>query len=143
MFVNFKKYSFEECMRRLMAEISTVFKKAKNSTEIIPKIEENIDSKKKTVEHRGELKGKPPGKEEKISWSEKDVENWLNEKKFHQSIIDNIKPCTGKTLYQMYLILQAAPEFFYCAMRTDSNNNIHLKDLASFSFELAALFKEN
>ena len=78
-----------------------------------------------------------------MDWTEKDLKNWFDGKNFNANLIDNLKPdVNGKVLFQMFQMLQTTPEFFYTALRSDSNNKLFLKDIALFSFELSALFEE-
>ena len=168
MFINFKKYDWEECIRRLMVEVKNAYGEAnsherepkltdkENSTSTHSKTEEtkNIrDEFKETSEnvnenqqlHSNSLARLSKEKTKKIlKWTENDALNWFNEKKFSPNLVENLKPnVNGKILFQMYHILLNTPEFFYTSLRTDSNNKLLLKDIALFSFELSALFEEN
>lgn len=126
MFINFLKYDFEECIRRLRNEILNIYKndqQTANSNSVSSAI---VDTNKSSLK-------------EKLSWSESQVDKWLNNKNFKTSIIQSIRPCNGKLLYQMYSMLQNAPEFFYSTLK--SNGDLQLKDLALFSYELSNLFE--
>lgn len=126
-FVNFSKYTFEECIRRLLVELSKVKSYEEN---------DNVDLKPNLNNNNTDEK-----MNEKLLWNEKQVEKWLEEKNFNDHLLNNLRPCDGKILFQMFNMLETVPEFFYSTIRSDSNNKITLKDLAKFSFELKQLFK--
>ena len=153
MFINFKKYDWEECIRRLRAEILSLQKKSAKQEKKPNKMNKtpqqnsnnNINTnviKSEEKQNSNDESKQQTVKDNKLEWKEEDVDSWLTEKKFSRALIENIKPCNGKILYQLYLMCKTAPEFFYCTLRTDSNNKINLKDLAFFSYELNNLFNE-
>ena len=148
MFINFKKYTFQECMERLKKEIDTVYN-AKKSTTTTPNEpqppgkHDKHDNDDKHHENEKPTTTTNNNYQKVLNWSQTDVEKWLETKSINLTIVNNLKPCDGRILYQMYRILQSAPEFFYCAMKTDANSNsstLSLKDLALFVYELTALF---
>lgn len=73
------------------------------------------------------------------NWSESDVEKWLREKQINPVITQNVFPCNGQILNQLYSIQSEAPEFFYKSI--SSNQSIPTKDVAIFTFELKRLFQ--
>ena len=75
-----------------------------------------------------------------LKWNESDVEEWIRMKKIDISILDDLRPCDGRILNQLYKILTTAPEFFYCALT--AKNKISLRDVAVFTSELESLFKD-
>jgi hypothetical protein len=149
MFINFKKYDWEECIRRLRAEILSLQKKSakqqkqpKKLSKTPPLNNNNMISSNEKLTTTEDSKPEAPLKQNKLEWKEEDVDSWIHEKKFSQTLIENIKPCNGKILYQLFIMCKNAPEFFYSSLRNESNNNISLKDLALFSYELNNLFNE-
>lgn len=72
-------------------------------------------------------------------WTESQVKNWINEKKFHSVIVKNVSPCNGLVLSQLMQMHQEAPEFFYTSIT--SNGKIPTKDIAYFVSELKKLLK--
>lgn len=64
----------------------------------------------------------------------------MEKKQINKNIIEILRPCNGKILYQILSMLETIPEFFYSTIRSDSSNKIPLRDLAIFSFELKQLF---
>ena len=172
MFINFKKYDWPECIKRLSVEVANVYKQKKhidhsssnskpaNNDHVAPTETKEKDDDKKNESHQQENANNQAdsaiygarfqtnlskGKVKKVlSWSEVDTEKWISEKNFSAHLIENLKPnVNGKILFQMYTMLRNTPEFFYTALRSDSNNKIILKDLAIFSHELGDLFEEN
>lgn len=75
-----------------------------------------------------------------LKWNESEVEEWIRMKKIDISILDDLRPCDGRILNQLYKILTTAPEFFYCALT--AKNKISLRDVAVFTSELESLFKD-
>ena len=137
MFINFMKYDFKECIRRLKNEIDNINnKKIDSKIETSNTMNEDENQKITSVSNNQIVIN-----EKLLSMTESDVDEWLISKQFRTSIVNCISPCNGKILYQMWSILQTCPEFFYTAMRSDSENKIGLKDLASFAYELNCLFK--
>ncbi|RNA36713.1 hypothetical protein BpHYR1_013375 [Brachionus plicatilis] len=129
-FVNFNKYTFDECIRRVLVELS----KVKNDLD-----NEKVDIKPNLNGGRNNSNVND-SKNQNLLWNEKEVEKWIHEKNFNRHIMDNLRPCNGKILYQMFTMLETVPEFFYSTIRSDSNNQVTLRDLAEFSFELKQLF---
>jgi hypothetical protein len=131
------KYDFKECIRRLKNEIDNI-----NNKKIDSKIEtSNTMNEDENQKNTSVSNNQIVINEKLLSMTESDVDEWLISKQFRTSIVNCISPCNGKILYQMWSILQTCPEFFYTAMRSDSENKIGLKDLASFAYELNCLFK--
>ena len=128
MFVNFKKYDFEECIRRLKSELNHIVNKSpfvETKTPSMPTSAVPTEPKTNSV----------------VSWSVGQVNEWLDKKEFHPYIGDNIRDSSGKTLQQMYLMQQKAPEAFYtCLMRINPHKEMLLKDMAYLAHELYALF---
>lgn len=77
-----------------------------------------------------------------INWTETQVQKWFIEKKIDQSIIKNISPCDGRVLYELFMIKNETPEFFYKSIGYVNNSfkNSNLRDIAHFSYELKKIF---
>ena len=73
-------------------------------------------------------------------WSETDVRDWLEEKKIHPVIIENIVPSNGQILLQLHEMLATCPEFFYTSL--SSNKTIKTRETAAFAIELKNLLKK-
>ncbi len=74
-----------------------------------------------------------------LKWTESDVENWIKDKNVNKDILDNVLPCNGKLLNQLYKMKQEAPEFFYNSIT--SKKSIPTREVAMFTLELDNLFK--
>lgn len=129
-FINFTKYDYSECIRRLLVEIKNCVQNTNskpsvdkpNGTGTKPPVDNDTTTSSKTLE-----------------WSEKNVEKWLNEKKINSIIIRNVYPCNGQILHQLFVMQCEAPEFFYKSI--SSNELIPTRDIAFFSLELKQLFQ--
>lgn len=148
-YIDFTKYDFEECTSRLRKELSNIRnendkreKKIEEVHQISNKIEEDIVIVEDTIiDTKIFINSVKEKNENAYYWTEAEVGNWLNEKKIKTSIIENIAPCDGKLLQQLYQISKEVPEFFYSSLRADSKAS--LKDVAFFTSELKSLFIKN
>jgi hypothetical protein len=73
-------------------------------------------------------------------WKENDVEKWFKDEEINALILNDLKPCDGLILNQLYEILKTSPDFFYSAL-TVKNKEINLRDVAVFTYKLKNLFK--
>lgn len=142
-FVDFQKYELQECFRRLSKELNLY-----------------CDTKKATVREEAVVCSKPTATEQPqpttttstaasiktskeqpavLKWSPKKVETWLTEKRIHEVIIQNIVPCSGKILAQLYEMQSQCPSFFYGSIT--SNQQVPTSQVATFAFELKSLFE--
>ncbi len=80
-----------------------------------------------------------------LEWSEKEVEDWLIEKNVHPIIIENLNSFNGKVLSELFLMKDESPKFFYesIAVKDQATDDLLLKDMALFSYELKKLFLIN
>lgn len=128
------KYEYQECIRRLKAELSNI--------NVVSKDDDN----KKPTEPTGTTPPNNNKKPEAYEWTEKRVDEWMNEKRVHALIRRNVAPCDGRLLGQMYSMLNEAPEFFYKSISansdTDSTSIVSTKDVALFALELKHIFQK-
>jgi hypothetical protein len=121
-FVNFKKYPFEECMRRLMVELRPISEQPiKNevfptTTNIIKP--EQIDLK---------------------NWSVDDVQSWCSKYKFNSDIRKMVREFNGELLIQLNEIKKQSSDYFYTSI--SHNNKIDLISVVYFTNEFQKLFK--
>ena len=87
------------------------------------------------------IKSKVPSTERKAvsNWSEEQVKEWFNNTKISNLIAENLAPCDGVLLEQLYATMTEVPEFFHSILRSDSKAS--LKDIVVFTSALKALFK--
>lgn len=134
-FIDFTKYEFSECIRRLLLEIDNYHKSEVGSTlTAVDKPSEETNKIETTTNHIENDKVKKAE-----DWTERDVKRWLKEKHINKLIVQNVSPCNGKILNQLYSIQCNAPEFFYKSIT--SNKVIQTKDIAVFSYELKLIFQ--
>jgi hypothetical protein len=133
------KVKYEDALKRLKFEISNYLRDS-----VYRSIEKSEKTELDVVDKTCEKK-KPISEKENsvlvnvIDWSETQVENWTKQKKIiNDVIIQNILPCDGKILAQIYKIQKQAPEYFYNSI--SGKNTISLKDAAVFAYELETLF---
>ena len=133
-FVNFTKYDYDECIRRLIMEIQPLHKQnvIENPIEIIP-------VKVATVETV--LNCEEDNEEHCVNWDSNDVEDWLNANNFHAVIKEHVLQCDGEMLYELYLIKQEASEYFYSLIGSGLDaGRMSLSDILIFAYELENLF---
>lgn len=137
------KYDFEECIRRVKAEVQAVYKNNKLKVDILEMFKP-IDKQKPITEvpaifhpiepekPKAEKPSNPPAvgtqppaattiiatrpippNVKEINWSESECYKWFQEKKIDENIIKNLSPCDGRILYELFLIKTETPEFFY------------------------------
>ena len=144
------KYEFDECMKKLKAEIAGIRGVAPSaiaSSGAVIGISVADRSHTTGASHtnlntsRENLMAATLNSNV-FEWGEKEADEWLKVKRFHKHIAAKLKPCDGHVLYQLYLMLKSCPEFFYSTLR-DSDTAIGIKDIASFSYELTLLFKDD
>lgn len=77
-----------------------------------------------------------------MTWTETQVEKWLNETAVNRLIVESLIPCDGQVLYQLYHMLKFNPEFFYSSLKISGLNSFKdLKDIAYFSSQIKKLFE--
>ena len=136
-YINFIKYDFKQATKRLLHEI-----KLKNSAIGNDEPSANADFVKVEVKP---VHSPPSQHEEKntnkdaiVKWSEAQVQKWFEENMIHSGIIKEMKPCDGDLLFQMHVLQQEAPEFFYQSITKDKS--VDLRSALLFSKKLKELF---
>ena len=122
--IDFTQYDFEECFERLQKEIVQFF-----------------DSKVGQIEPKGSdlLDVVSQSTLQPLKFSEKEIENWIYERKIIKEISETLLPCDGELLYEIYQFYQKIPEYFYSSL--NPNKTLKLRDIAHFTKELKTLFK--
>ena len=77
-----------------------------------------------------------------IDWSQYKVFKWLNENRFHPSIILSLKYCNGDLLFHMFRMYKKTPQFFYDKLIAESKTDLTLTEIGRFTNELEKLFPE-
>ncbi|CAF0894381.1 unnamed protein product [Brachionus calyciflorus] len=118
-FVNFMKYSFEECIQRLEGEINTITNKEVS-------INKNGNEKKSIS-----------------SWDESQVNEWFINNKIDMKIYEKFLPFNGVILQQLYEMRRDAPEFYYQSIKFKDTEQIDLNSIMNFTHLLKTLFESN
>ena len=134
------KYEFSECMRRLLTELKPLSpsieipEKRADSEKTVAK-EESKKLEQKTVEQKPKIKN--PIKD----WNENDVSKWMNSKQVHPTIAENLKGSNGNILYEIFLIKEEFPQYYYQSIASSSNGLLTIKEIALFNHELKKLLQ--
>jgi len=115
-FVNFMKYDFEECIKRLKLEINSI----KDGT----KIKASNSSKGLSDSAK--------------NWTEARAKEWFIQNGLSLLILEHFKPCDGKILKQMYDTKSKAYEFYFKSL--SEIKKIEYKHIFAFSACLDELF---
>ncbi len=141
-FVNFTRYEYDECIRRLNNEIQsllkTTSKSSTNNSQPPEKKEENSESTDSRNTEDVEIS-------ERIKicdWSTEELQSWLSNA--HPVIKDHLRDCNGEHLWELYEMRTKAPEYFFCFMGSfvTPENAFTLKDILIFTRLMDQLFLE-
>lgn len=131
-FVNFTKYDYDECIRRLKGEIDTC-------TSTIG----SIKMESLAINGHGQGVHPPPPSTQSVnrqlvlSWNEQQVKEWFESNNIDHKIVKEFYPCTGEVLKQLYDMRNDAPEFYFQSLKT---NKTDLKNVLEFTNLLKKLF---
>jgi hypothetical protein len=129
-FVDFTKYSFDECTQRLMKEINNLVKlKLLNHFRVEAKPINCLTQINNNNNHTNESV---------LLWSNDQIKQWLNKNSFDTKIINTLDNYDGKMLIKLNKIQKTAPEFFYSSLLVKFGNDLAL--LVQFSIALDELF---
>ena len=73
-----------------------------------------------------------------VLWTEEQVREWFIKNKIDLAIFDELRPCDGKTLLQLYRMKKEAAAFVYQSL--EKIQGIKLTQIARFSFYLDEIF---
>ena len=119
-FVNYLKYDFDECMKRLKNELDNLHKNSLNAPS------ENLTiNDKKSVQVSITEKS-----------SEKDVEEWFRLENLSINIYNLLKPCNGEILKEYFLLKSNAPDYYYRTLEKTTD----LRSALLFSSKLNNIF---
>ena len=137
-FVNFTKYDFDECIRRLKNEITSRSRENKNSKEtsvnLSKSVKETVALQTAVNEDRKVFENVDVKK-----WSENDVFKWLNDNEIDKNLISILMPCNGIILKQLFELRRDAPEFYFQSLDCAKNFN-DMKAVLKFTNCLNDLF---
>lgn len=134
-FVNFMKYEFAECTRRLRNEVNQYYKGAKS-------VESGVKSGGSGPQDTPPLQSKKDSSvktKEILTWDKKKCNEWMIEKNVSKIIIDKIgADCDGEVLDQFYQMKNSAPQFFYQTFFELADHDVCA--MSKFASSLANLF---
>jgi hypothetical protein len=136
-FVNFKKYEFDECMRRLQGEIKQHYKE-KEPQASSTSVKHQSSQVKFGAEHEKEEEDTG---ESVQNWDTHKLNKWFEDKDLAQSLKDYLQKCDGKLLHQFYDMKAKAPEFYYQSMNKIANDDVMV--IMQFSQCLDDLFSKH
>jgi hypothetical protein len=89
-----------------------------------------------------------PKEKDVLRWSERDVQNWAGNRRFHVGIAANLDSCDGRILKEIYSMKQEAPFVLFETMKSRSSNDqqsfdFNFNDFIFFTKELNRLFESN
>jgi hypothetical protein len=132
-YIDYTKYSFEECSSRLQKELKNIH----DNDTALSTVSKDTAAVKKDIENKSIAS--PSTTTISRSWSQEQVINYFKSKNINDSIIE-ILPCDGMLLEHLYQVLEKAPEFFHSTLRADLKAG--LIDILRFTFILKQLFKD-
>jgi hypothetical protein len=129
-YINFSKYSFEECINRLKDEVNSAIGSA-------------IQTKKSINQTRSVNTNSVPNPE-KIKndidkWTVSDVNNWIGSNEIDSLLKSILNGFDGKMLKHLHSIKKLAPEYFFSSI--SQNRSISLKSCVEFSMKLDELLE--
>lgn len=135
-FVHFKKYPFEECMRRLLIELKPII--PQNSSHIFETVQPthlkpafNIPDEKPIIQNQ-------ESKIELKNWTNEEVQNWCLNLNFHQDIRRMLESFKGEHLIQLNEIRKQSADYFY--KEISNKYSIDLFSIVDFTNEFKKLF---
>ena len=137
-FINFMKYEYEECIRRLKNELDSGLKKVKavvNHAQI-SHVHPDLSTNLKVSSSLNHQKNDHLTEE----WTDVQVKNWFNENNLNLAIYNYLKPESGSILKQIYQMKSNATEFYYQLMSKIDLVKIH--EILKFSSCLDKLFEK-
>lgn len=135
-FINFTKYEYDECIRRLKSEIDTYMgsinmQHADSDYQLTPVTGSAPPSSQVTMTTTNH------SRQEVLGWSEDRVKQWFTENNIDHRLVKEFYPCTGEVLKQLYDMRNDAPEFYFQSLKT---NKTELKHVLEFTNLLKKLF---
>jgi hypothetical protein len=134
-FINFMKYDFSECMRRLKGEVNQHYTAAKQ-------VLNNPHPLTSATHLTGPINYQPLVLQNKVSeevkWNAGQVEDWFNNNKLSSKIFEHLHPCDGGMLKRLFDMKRTASAFYYQILK--DINGVDTRDILMFSSALEALF---
>jgi hypothetical protein len=140
-FVNFNKHPFEKCLALILHEMNLATNLDAKNAQVAPSLFSIAEATKVSLVPPQVIPsvGAQP-KSNVLNWSEKQVQNWFEEKKVDTAIWAIIKPCNGELLHQLFTLQIGCPEFFFQSIT--KNSKVDLRKALVFSLNLKKLFEQ-
>ncbi len=122
-FVNFMKYSFDECIRRLKSEVDS--KLGAGSTP-------NANSSNNNVPAKND------GKKDPETLTQEEITEWFNTNKIDQKIVAYLDVCDGMVLKQLFDMKHTNPQFYDQSL--SKIEGINMMAILKFNAALEKLF---
>lgn len=126
------KYTFADAVEKLLNQLHLIKMSTEAKTETVLTVAVSQNS------HEVEETHYTQDSRDISNWSEAQVENWFKTKG-NSLIYDQLKPCDGLLLQQLYEMQINAPEFFYQYISLD--NKLDKRSILVFSSSLKLLFR--
>jgi len=143
-FVNFTRYEYDECIRRLNNEIQPLLKATRKSS--AQTAQSNAETRVDTTSTKDSGRtdeAKDTGISEANSWDAGEVRSWLAEAGVHPLIREHLHNCHGGHLHELFEMKLKAADYFFCFIgrcAAASGRACSLKDILAFAFHLDELF---
>ncbi len=137
-FINFMKYEYEECIRRLKNELDSSLKKVKavvnhsQKSHVHPDLSTNLKDSSSLSHQKNDYLIE--------EWTDIQVKNWFNENNLNLAIYNYLKPESGSILKQIYQMKSNATEFYYQLM--SKIDLVKIYEVLKFSSCLDKLFEK-
>ena len=142
-YINFTKYDFDECMKRLKNEISLFINSiAKTNEKENKKNElEKADKVKFTIGSASSVSiiSNISSNKNVEKWSEHEVIEWFNSNDLNISILSHLKPIDGEILKQLWELKSSAPDYYYKSF--EKSNAYSLRSTLMLTARLNNLFQ--
>jgi hypothetical protein len=136
-FVNFTKYELNECFKRLKKEI----KKCMENDFVDLKEGINVSNIQLNESNTHLIVSNKARIDVAEKWTENDVKEWFVKNNLNMAILENLMPCSGIVLEQIYIMRLNAPQFFYQSLKEIPN--VNLSSISLFAHYLVKLFEKN
>jgi hypothetical protein len=135
-FINFTKYTFDECVKRLKTEISSLISSENplhppKSTELVRLTPKPVESSQAFI---GSATGINHVQNQIQNWTETDVHTWLEKSNFCQELKIFFNKFNGEMLFQTIKLRKEAPEYFYRALSQE--HKVPFDEIIKFTIKL-------
>jgi hypothetical protein len=142
-YINFTKYDFDECMKRLKNEINLFISSIAKTNEKENKKNEldKADKVKFTIGSASSVSiiSNISSNKNVEKWSEQEVIEWFNSNDLNISMLNHLKPIDGEILKQLWELKTSAPDYYYTSF--EKSNAYSLRSTLMLTSRLNNLFQ--